>query len=77
MMQTPRLPTAFDPQNGTVHDELSTLVGRALWKDIWGGFVEERPGKPRWWWEDQEVKNECLERKTVFECATLFAFKEK
>jgi hypothetical protein len=77
MMHTLRLPTAFDPQSGTVHDELSTLVGRALWKDIWGGFVEERPGEPRWWWEDEEVKNECLERKTVFECATLFAFKEK
>ncbi|OCL09979.1 hypothetical protein AOQ84DRAFT_338101 [Glonium stellatum] len=77
MMQTLRLPTVFDPHNGTVHDELSTLVGRALWKDIWGDFVEERPGEPRWWWEDEEVKNECLERKTIFECATLFAFKEK
>lgn len=76
MTQTLRLRTAFDSENGTVNDELSTMVGRALWKDIWGDLVEDKPGEPRWWWEDEEIVKECLERKTVFECGTLFAFKE-
>lgn len=70
-----KLRCAFDQSSSDVNKELSTLVGRELWKDIWGEFVDDVPGEPRWWWEDEEVVNECLERKSVFECGAIFAFK--
>lgn len=70
-----KLRCAFDKSPCDVNKEVSTLVGRELWKDIWGDFVEDVPGEPRWWWEDEEVMQECLERETVFECGSIFAFK--
>ena len=71
-----KLRCAFDTDSSEVDGELSTLVGRALWRDLWGGFVEDLPDEPRWWWEDEEVMAECLERQTVFECGAIFAFKK-
>lgn len=71
-----KLRCAFDRESSDVDRELSTMVGRALWKDIWGGFVDEDPDEPHWWWEDEEVMKECLERDTVFECGSIFAFKK-
>lgn len=73
--QTLKLPCAAT-ESACVDYELSMRVGRALWKDIWGGFVDDLPGEPRWWWEDAEVMHECLEHKTVFECGTIFAHKK-
>lgn len=73
--QMMKMPCAFDGHVDSVDDELSTLVGRALWKDIWGGFVSDEPGEPQWWWEDDEIIEECLERRTVFECGALVAYK--
>lgn len=70
-----RLPCAFDTNSSDVDAELSMQVGRALWKDIWGQFVDDDPDEPRWWWEDAEVAQECLERRTVFECGAIFAYK--
>jgi hypothetical protein len=72
-----RLRCAHDKSSSEVNGELSAIVCRSLWKDIWGEFVDDIQDKPRWWWEDEEVMNECLERETVFECGSIFAFKPK
>ena len=72
--QMMRMPCAHS-NNGSVDEELSALVGRALWKDIWGSFVSDEPGQARWWWEDEGIIEECLDRKTVFECGVLFAIR--
>ena len=69
------LPCAYDPSSSEIDAELASLVGQALWMDIWGDFVDDVPGEPRWWWEDEEVMQECFERQTVFECGSIFAFK--
>lgn len=74
--QNVKLRCAFDKRSSDVDGELSTLVGRALWQTIWGDFVDDIPGEPRWWWEDEEVMKECLECQTVFECGAIFAFKK-
>jgi hypothetical protein len=73
--QNVMLPCAFDPNSSDIDDELSTIIGRAFWKDIWGRFVDDAPDKPRWWWDDEEILQECLKRQTVFECRTIFAYK--
>jgi hypothetical protein len=69
------LPCASEGSPNDVEKELSTVVGRALWRDIWGSFVDEAPGEPRWWWDDEDIIHECLERHTVFECRALFAYR--
>ncbi|KAF2019005.1 hypothetical protein BU24DRAFT_458724 [Aaosphaeria arxii CBS 175.79] len=73
--QSMRMPCAYDAGSNDIDAELSCLVGRALWKDIWGQFVDDEPGESRWWWEDEEVMKECLERGTVLDCGAIFAFK--
>ncbi|KAI2487533.1 hypothetical protein Ptr902_01666 [Pyrenophora tritici-repentis] len=73
--QNTTLPCAFDPTSATVDQELSTIIGRAFWKDIWGSFVDDVPGEPKWWWEDEEILDECVRRRTLLECKTIFAYK--
>lgn len=67
------LPCAFDSSSKDVDKELSTVVARTLWKDVWGTFVDDVPGEPKWWWEDQNIVRECLERQTSIECRAIFA----
>jgi hypothetical protein len=74
--RTMKLPCAYDARSSNIDAELATLIGQALWKDIWGGFVDDIPGEPRWWWENEELMQECLEHQTVFECGSVFAFKQ-
>jgi hypothetical protein len=69
------LPCAFDPNSSDIDEELSTIIGRAFWKDIWGSFVDDAPDEPKWWWDDEEILQECLKCQTVFECRTIFAYK--
>ncbi|XP_014553100.1 hypothetical protein COCVIDRAFT_40816 [Bipolaris victoriae FI3] len=71
------LPCASDPESAKVDDELSTIIGRALWKDIWGSFVDDSPDEPKWWWEDKDIVEECVKRQTVLECRTIFAYKRE
>ena len=73
--QSLALPCAFDRNSDDVDKELSTMIGQALWKDIWGSFVEDIPDEPKWWWEEEIIIQECLKRKTVLECRSLFAYK--
>jgi len=75
-MRVMRLPCAFDDRSANVDVELKALVGRALWKDIWGSFVDEDPEEAAWWWEDEDLMQECLERQTVFECGAIYAYKK-
>jgi SAM-dependent methyltransferase len=74
--QIMRLPCATAKDVVDVDVELKANIGRALWKNIWGEFVDDDPDEARWWWEDEEVMQECLERQTVFECGAIFAHKK-
>jgi hypothetical protein len=73
--QNVALPCAFDPNSANIDEELSTIIGRSFWRDIWGSLTDNAPEQPRWWWEDEEIVQECLQRKTVFECRTIYAYK--
>ncbi|KAH7152903.1 hypothetical protein EDB81DRAFT_718510 [Dactylonectria macrodidyma] len=46
-----------------VKAELRSLVGRMLWLEVWGTFVTA----DKWWWEDEECLQECLELGTFWE----------
>ncbi|KAJ8114512.1 hypothetical protein OPT61_g3627 [Boeremia exigua] len=72
----PKLPCAFNSVSDDVDDELSAMIGQALWKDTWGPFVEDLPGEPKWWWEEEIIVQECLKRRTMLECRCLYAYKK-
>ncbi|KAI8936284.1 hypothetical protein NX059_006706 [Plenodomus lindquistii] len=70
-----KLPCVFDAKSSDVNHELSTIVGQSLWKDVWGAFVDDIPGEPKWFWEDEDIVRECRQRRTVFECKTIMAYR--
>jgi hypothetical protein len=70
------LPCAFDSTSEDVNKELSTVIGRAMWRDVWGSFVDDAPGESRWWWEDEDIIQECLKRQTVLECRAIYAYRK-
>jgi hypothetical protein len=73
---TLQLPCAVDSSSTDTSRELSAVVGRDLWRNVWGPFVEETPEEPKWWWDDQDIVEECLNRQTVLECRVLFAYRK-
>ena len=43
----------------TMH-RLSVIVGRLLWKEVWGPYVSGvTASKFRWWWNDASIVEEC------------------
>lgn len=43
--------------------ELRSIVGRMLWREVWGEFVTS----DTWWWDDDACMQECLELGTFWE----------
>lgn len=64
----------FDAVNDDedVKIQLKTVVGRTLWKETWGPFVEGE----RWWWEDEDIVKECVELGTRWEWSVIEGVKE-
>ncbi|KAI1319184.1 hypothetical protein F5Y16DRAFT_414312 [Xylariaceae sp. FL0255] len=63
------------PQNLLTTDsktELHCLVTRMLWQEVWGAFVQA----PRWWWEEDEIVQECVEMHTQWQYSYMIALKE-
>ena len=52
--------------------DLKCTVGRMLWKEMWGPFVEA----DKWWWEDTLVVEECERVGTCWEYAVIEAVKQ-
>ncbi|KAI9741248.1 MAG: hypothetical protein M1834_002964 [Cirrosporium novae-zelandiae] len=70
-----RFPAMVKKKGGSKWDldeELRMVVGRILWKDLWGSFVEGE----KYWWEEKELTTECEQMGTMFECFNLFATKD-
>lgn len=71
-------PKPSDAKDGTADDmentkqELKSVVGRMLWKEMWGGYVQGE----RWWWEDARIMEECEKMGTCWEYAVIEAVKE-
>ncbi len=59
-------------QNEFNSEELKSMVGRMLWKEMWGSFVEG----DEWWWDDKSVIEECERIGTCWEYTMIEAVKE-
>ena len=55
------------------YENLAALAGRALWKDVWGGFVQKQHCD---WWDDPEIERECRDMGTTIEVQTICAIKK-
>jgi hypothetical protein len=53
------------------HAELTAVIGKMLWKEMWGGYLD---GK-KWWWDDEAVMEECDRMETRWECSLVEAVK--
>ncbi|KAI1205944.1 uncharacterized protein F4807DRAFT_470539 [Annulohypoxylon truncatum] len=56
-----------------VESELRCLIARMLWQEIWGKFVHA----DRWWWEEEDIVQECIERGTYWQYSHIVAVKNK
>lgn len=70
------LPCAIDELTTDINEELSAIIGKALWKDTWGGFVDETTVEHKWWWEDEAIMEECLKHRTMLGCRAIYAYKK-
>ena len=52
--------------------ELKSVVGRMLWREMWGGYVVGE----KWWWDDESVVEECERMGTFWEYAVIEGVKE-
>lgn len=55
-----------------IRAELRGAVGRMLWREVWGVYVEAN----RWWWDDPACVKECLQLGTHWEYFIIEAVKE-
>ncbi|KAI1648586.1 uncharacterized protein F4817DRAFT_364245 [Daldinia loculata] len=55
----------------SVESELRCLISRMLWQEIWGKFVHA----DRWWWEEEDIVQECIERGTYWQYSHIVAVK--
>jgi hypothetical protein len=58
--------------NETMKRELKSVVGRMLWKGMWGGYVEGE----KWWWDDESVVEECERMGTCWEYSVIEGVKD-
>ncbi|KAG9495718.1 hypothetical protein J7337_012275 [Fusarium musae] len=55
-----------------MRQELRNLVGRMLWMEIWREYIVA----DRWWWEDPDILQECIQHQTMWEWKLIEAVKE-
>ena len=78
LAHTMQVPAAVDNQGvvgAYMDEEVGSMVGRELWKDVWGEFVTKRRGEEQWWWENGGCLKEAIERGTKWNILTLLAVK--
>ncbi|XXH00438.1 hypothetical protein Hte_006783 [Hypoxylon texense] len=57
----------------SVQRELRCLTARMLWREIWGNDVHAK----RWWWEEEDIIQECIEKGTQWQYSHIVAVKGK
>ena len=56
---------------------VGALALRDLWRTAWGEFVVPADGESevKWWWEDEEIVKECVEKGTRWVVSKFVAMK--
>ncbi|KAI2609288.1 hypothetical protein GGR54DRAFT_651861 [Hypoxylon sp. NC1633] len=69
----PATETEDGEDKATAENELRCLIARMLWQEIWGKYVHA----DRWWWEEDDIIQECIERGTYWQYSHIVAVKNK
>ena len=68
------LPAVY--QEGDTGAEMLCRVLRAIWAESWGEYVNRRyDGRKMFWWDDEDILEECFEYNTAWDLSTLVAEK--
>lgn len=54
-----------------VKTQLRCVANRLLWQEVWGRFVHAS----RWWWEEEDIVQECVELRTQWQYSHIIAVK--
>lgn len=57
---------------GSIRSQLRSLMGRHIWREIWGQFIHAKI----WWWEDEGIVEECFEMGTYWDLQIIQAVKK-
>jgi len=59
------------PNDKDLKTELRGVVGRMLWKEVWGSYIEV----DTWWWDEPDCVEECIKSGTHWEYSLIEAVK--
>lgn len=71
-ISTVTVPTVPKEESPTVKEELRSLVTRMLWQEVWGSFVRAKS----WWYDEEDILQECRENGTYWQYAHIVAVKD-
>jgi hypothetical protein len=61
--------------DSSISSKLDSEVGSSMWQHIWGPYVQsDRPGF-KWFWEQEAIAMECMDRGSCFQCKVIFAYR--
>lgn len=67
---------AFAADDAETSVKLGAAAFREIWRDMWGRYVKCEGGKqPSYWWEVEEIVEECRELQTVWHVAEFVVVK--
>ncbi|KAK7750622.1 hypothetical protein SLS62_007469 [Diatrype stigma] len=71
-ISTVSVPAVPKEEYPTVKEELCSLVTRMLWKEVWGSFVRAKS----WWYDEEDILQECRENGTYWQYSHIVAVKD-
>lgn len=77
-VSVPAVPKGLEKTEGcsespSAKTELRCALLRMLWQEVWGNFVHAE----RWWWDEPDIVDECVELGTYWQYSHIVAVKEK
>ena len=59
----------------SIKTRLDSEVGHSMWQNTWGSYVESDKPDIKWFWEQEAIATECMDRRSCFQCKIIFAYK--
>ena len=76
-LETQQLEFPIVPDSSEVSSDtrLESEVGHSMWQDMWGSHVQSEGEGFKWFWEQESVASECMDKRSSVQCRIIFAYK--